>query len=134
MNALLAFYIGKGNYIDKAIRLWTSSNYSHVELIYDNYWYSISPRLQTVSKRVIVPNSSNWEYIEVQIDEEYLLNFYNNTKHCTYDWLGIILTQFIPIGIDSSKKWFCSEWCATALQLKKTHKLSPEDLYLLVKA
>lgn len=33
MKAKIAFYKAKGNYVDKAIRIWTNSPYSHCEIV-----------------------------------------------------------------------------------------------------
>ena len=44
MKAKIAFYKAKGNIIDKSIRLWTRSKYSHCEIVIGENWYSSSPR------------------------------------------------------------------------------------------
>ena len=40
----LAFYKGKGDWVDKLVRWWTKSQYSHVEVVVGNTWISSSPR------------------------------------------------------------------------------------------
>lgn len=40
----LAFYKGEGDWVDKVVRWWTKSQYSHVEVIVGDTWYSSSPR------------------------------------------------------------------------------------------
>lgn len=133
MKAQLAFYIGKGNIVDKAIRLWTKSKYSHVELILNDEWYSTSPRLLQVSKRYINPNIDSWEYVEIEIDTLHISDFYEKTAGKKYDWLGIALSQFMPFDTQSKDRWFCSEWCAEALKLSSSNRYSPEKLYQHVK-
>lgn len=129
MKARLAFYKGKGDWTDKAIRLWTKSKYSHVELVVGDYWYSTSPRDMKVRKKKIVPNPDNWDYVDVHIYEENLLEMYNSTRGAKYDWLGILLSQFIPLSIHNRDRWFCSEWCAEILYLDYSNEYSPQDLY-----
>ena len=49
MVVKVAFYKGKGNWINKIIRWWTKSNYSHAELVLPNKmtWIGISPFLSS---------------------------------------------------------------------------------------
>ena len=49
MMVKIAFYKGKGNWINKIIRWWTRSNYSHAELVLPNKmtWIGISPFLSS---------------------------------------------------------------------------------------
>lgn len=129
MIAQLAFYKGKGDLTDKAIRLWTDSKYSHVELIIDGIWYSTSPRDLCVRAKRIVANAEHWDFVDVEIDRLSVEALYTNTKGAKYDWLGIILSQFLPLDIHSRKRWFCSEWCCEALKIKDSNKYSPGSLY-----
>mgnify|MGYP002641809513 CR=1 FL=1 len=131
MKARLAFYIASnGNWIDKTIAWYTNSKYSHVELVVGEYWYSTSPRDLQVRKKKIVPTEGRWDFIEVDTDLDYIINFYSSTEGMKYDWLGIFLSQFIPLGIQSERRWFCSEWCASALKLTESSQYSPQGLYL----
>jgi hypothetical protein len=129
MKAKLAFYKGPGNIVDRAIRLWTRSKYSHVELVIEDMWYSTSPREMEVKARRILAKEANWDYVEVDVDELSVASLYAATKGAKYDWTGIVLSQFLPLDIHSRKRFFCSEWCAEALNLADSNKYSPEDLY-----
>jgi len=129
MTAKLAFYKDKGTWVDKAIRWWTKSEYSHVELVINNVWYSTSPRTQKVEARLIAPKKNHWDFIKVDVDFEAIKKLYNRTQNAKYDWTGIFLSQFLPLNIHDRKRWFCSEWCAEALKLEDSNKYSPEDLY-----
>lgn len=43
MNGMkLAFYKAKGNWVDLLIRVFTQSEYSHVEIVHNKDWYSSS--------------------------------------------------------------------------------------------
>ena len=128
--AKLAFYKAKhGNFVDKLIAWWTNSEYSHVELVINDAWYSTSPRDLKVRKAYLIPNEKHWDFIDIKIDQNKVEDFYSRTKGAKYDWLGISLTQIINLEIHNPKKWFCSEWVAKALGLKNTNRYSPQDLY-----
>ena len=129
-KAQLAFYIAEnGNIVDKLIAWYTDSKYSHVELVYDGLWYSTSPRDLKVRRKRIEPTEGHWDYLDVEIDETYVGEFFFITSGKKYDWLGILLSQFLPLNKHNREKWFCSEWCAFALKIKESHRYSPEDLH-----
>lgn len=128
----LAFYKGEGNIVDKAIRLWTRSKYSHVELVIGEYWYSTSPRLKKLTKRVVYPNPDHWDYISVELSIDEVEKLYNRTKDAKYDWFGIVFSQFFPFKLHTNKRWFCSEWAASAMGLEET-LISPGELYDIVR-
>lgn len=133
MKATVAFYKGKGDFTDKLIRWYTSSKYSHVELIVDDIWYSTSPRTLEIAGRYVTPKEENWEYIEVDIDYAEFIALYTRAKGSKYDWLGIFLSQFLPLGIHSRKRWFCSEFVMEALGVEGSNIYSPQDCYNYVK-
>ena len=131
----LAFYKGKGTIVDKLIRWWTKSKYSHVELVINTDWYSISPRDSEVRCKQIHAKEGNWDFVDLPKtkDVEYVKKFYEQTKGAKYDWLGIFLSQLIPLGIQNRNRWFCSEWCAEALQITNSNSYSPQDLFTTIK-
>ena len=47
----LAFYKGEGDWVDKLVRWWTKSQYSHVEVV-GNMWVSSSPRDGGVNAKI----------------------------------------------------------------------------------
>ena len=124
MKVKVAFYKGKGNWKHKIIRWWTKSPYSHVELVMpDNYtWASISPLLTaTVSKRIKTDfDLENWDFVSLEINEiqhEVIQDFFEETKGCKYDWIGMICSQLLPFHIKRKNKWYCSEWILYALRI-----------------
>jgi len=132
LRTKLAFYKGKGTWVDKLIRWWTSSPYSHVELVVGDQWYSTSPRDNGVRSKVIVPKEENWDYLEVEVDTDWLTKVFDKTKGQKYDWWNIFFTQIVPLEIERSDKWICSEWCGYVLTRQKC-KLNPEQLYDAIK-
>jgi len=133
LNAQLAFYkASKGDITDKLIAWWTHSHYSHVELVVGNKWISTSPRTKALGSREINYHSDHWTMIDVVIDGDRLSDLYSRFGGCGYDWTGIVLTQFIPLGVEDPQRLFCSEWCAMVLGLDNPSKYSPGDLFLEV--
>lgn len=76
MKAKLAFYKGKGNWVDLLIRVFTHSKYSHVEIVHNKDWYSSSPRDGGVRVKQIVDDGNGWDFVEVDIDKERLYQKY----------------------------------------------------------
>ena len=150
MKVKVAFYKAKGNWQNRIVRWWTKSPYSHAELVMpDNYtWISISPLLSaTVSKRIKTDfDLDNWDFVSLELDDaqhEVIQDFYEETKGCRYDWVGMILSQLLSFNIKQKNKWYCSEWIAYALRISgiidwKVIKiydqsdLSPKKLYEII--
>lgn len=128
MKAQLAFYKADGNLVDKLVRFWTRSCYSHVELVINGTWYSTSPRDLEVRAKNINPRDGYWDFVDVEIDYAYVQRFFNRTKGSKYDWLGIFLSQIFPLHIQLERRYYCSEWCATALTLVDNN-INPQQLY-----
>jgi hypothetical protein len=147
MKVKVAFYKGKGSWKNRVIRWWTKSKYSHAELIMpDNFtWISISPLLTSrVQSRINTDfNPDIWDLVSIEVSAEQIQvinDFFEETKGCKYDWIGMILSQFLPCKIKHRSRWYCSEWIAYALRIAdvfnwKTIKiydqtdLSPQRLY-----
>ena len=129
--AKLAFFKGSlGTVWDRFICLITRSNYSHVELVYEergNMYkcWSSSTRDDGVRQKWIQV-TNHWDIIECpNVSEQLFLQ----EQGKPYDYIGLIGT-IIPFPIFSRRrKWFCSEIVAEALGLKDSWRYSPEDLY-----
>ncbi len=150
MKLKIAFYKGKGNFINAIVRWWTNSKYSHAELILPDgtTWIGISPFIKSqVTDRIVVEyDYSKWDFIEIEATPEQLrviMDFYEDTKGDGYDWMGMLLSQFLPCRIKHRKRWYCSEWIAYALRIAcvfdwrtiriyDRKDLSPAVLYNLV--
>jgi hypothetical protein len=154
MMVKIAFYKGEGNIINRIVRRWTSSPYSHAELVMpDNKtWIGISPFLYSeVSARNVLKdpnlNLEDWDFLNFDVTDEQIsiiMEFYEQTKGNRYDWVGMLLSQVGPFVIKQEKKWYCSEWIAYALRIAgvfdwKTIKiydqkdLSPATLYRIAR-
>jgi hypothetical protein len=152
MKIKVAFYGGKGTWINRVVRWWTKSKYSHAELVLpdDVTWIGISPfkTSQLCAHPDSERNRLNWDFVELEVTEEQLSviqEFYNTTKGCRYDWIGMIMSQILPFHIKRKGKWYCSEWIAYALRIScvidwrlikiyDRADLSPAVLYEIVTA
>jgi len=146
----IAFYKGKGDILNKIVRWWTKSKYSHAELILDDCetWISISPKFLSKIKasKKFFANPAQWDFVPLNVDSEQyqtILDFYDETKGSGYDWIGMLLSQFLPFRIKTENRWYCSEWIAYALRIAcvvdwkiikiyERKDLSPGVLYQIV--
>lgn len=127
----------------KAICWWTESEYFHSELVF-SCGLSFSSDLDTGRTRfktIDYLHTSDWITIVLPFDaktEEEIFKFCCEEEGCRYDWVGIFLTQIIPLSRQSKSKWFCSEVCTRALQIGgwledvKPHEISPGELINLI--
>ena len=124
MNITIAFYKGKGNCLNSIVRWWTKSIYSHAELVLPDTvtWLGISPFLKSrVDSRIKLSiNPAEWDFVTLRVTQEQLdiiMEFFEDTKDQRYDWIGMLLSQFLPCKIKHKKRWYCSEWIAYALRI-----------------
>jgi len=120
----VALYRGKGTWPNAIVRWWTKSIYSHAELILPDgvTWMGISPFVHSVvMKRTITEfNPEKWDLIDIDVTQEQLemiMQFFEDTRDQGYDWVGMLLSQFLPCKIKHRKRWYCSEWIAYALRI-----------------
>lgn len=134
----LAFYkstSSSAELYDKLITFWTGSVYSHVEIIFSNgLSFSSSPRDGGCRYKAIVYNDDSWDYINLQSlitpeREAEIMAFCDSQNGKKYDWLGIFLSQFMPLGIEDPKRWFCSELGAKIMMFYPPSSYNPRKLY-----
>jgi len=120
----VAFYKGQGNFINKIVRWWTKSGYSHAELILPDgiTWLGISPFLKSkvASRKKLIIEHSDWDFVVLQVTQEQvdiIMEFFEDTENNGYDWVGMLLSQFLPCKIKHRERWYCSEWIAYALRI-----------------
>lgn len=111
-----------------AVRLWTWSKWSHVELVIDGVCYSASPRDGGVRSKVIDLKSGRWDVLPVEIDADQALRWFEGHDGDKYDWAGI-WRFVIPLLPHSRRRWFCFESVGAALGLAGVHKLTANDLF-----
>ena len=131
MNAstvTLAFYKGEGYLLDKAIRWWTNSSYSHVAIIIDGTCFEADAWKGWVVSRSwgLYYNTANWDLVNVDADKEKVWSFLLDNIGKRYDYPGVV--GFLLPWRPQVQSWrYCSELTAAALGHEKT-KVSPGDL------
>ena len=137
----LAFYKGRGNIVDRAIKWWTKGKYSHCEMIIGytadglaKCWSS-SHQDGGVRFKEISLDKKNWDVFELSIleyDLQYAIEWYRKRNGKKYDLLGILGFVWRP-AVDSKNKWFCSESLASALQITDSWRFDPSTLAAVLK-
>lgn len=124
----LALYKGQGRLFNRLIRLWTRSKYSHCELVLpDGRWLSASAMDGGVRAKCIELDLEHWDLIPLPWASQQLIeHVFERHQGKGYDWLGIFLSQFLPLGLHSRRRMFCSEFCAAGLGLNTSaQRFSP---------
>jgi hypothetical protein len=124
--AYIALYKGPAsNWWDRlrdfAVKVWTRSRYSHVELVIDGIAHSSSPRDGGVRAKFIQFAPERWDLYEVNINEAAAFAWFCEHSGQNYDWLGIVRFVF-PFVPHRKGHWFCFEAVAAALNFTRPHK------------
>lgn len=121
---------------DEIIRFCTNGKYSHCEIVCPYLeqdgnllfeCYSSSIMDGGVRLKLMPLPVEKWDLVKVNIDINLIRLFYNRTKGAKYDILGAI-GVILPVG-ENKRRYFCSEWCASAIELANPRKYSPNSLY-----
>ena len=150
MKVWIALYKGEGDLVNKIVRWWTKSEYSHAELVLNDKqtWIGISPfiKARLVQRKVHNYDPTKWDFYEIPVNQEQhnlIMDFYNLTKEAQYDWIGMLASQFLPCRIKHKSRWYCSEWISYALRIScvfdwkslklyEKKELSPATLHSIV--
>jgi hypothetical protein len=135
----IAFYRGSGRVLDKVIRWWTRSQFSHVEIVISRdgdkaVLFSASARDGGVRKATREWVPEQWEVVSVRhrISPLDLALFMRDEIGAGYDYAGLFGSQLFASGWQSKRRWFCSEICAAILGLPEPQRYSPESLRKMV--
>ncbi|VVP90054.1 hypothetical protein PS918_03145 [Pseudomonas fluorescens] len=111
------------------IQWWTSSIYSHCELVMGGVCCSSSIMDKGVRVKVIDLEPDKWDVIDLPwADSVAVLDYYAKTKSNTYGWFSLIGSQLFNRNQTDSDSQFCSEWCASALGMPNPSTYSPRTL------
>ena len=129
----VAFYKGKGTWIDWGIRTWTRSKYSHCELIIpEGRGFAASTRDKgTRIKDGINWDSGRWDVIDLGIEEvSGIIAHCERLAAANKGYAYWDIARFVlPFLKTDKKRGFCSEVVATVLRFPKPQNISPGDLY-----
>ena len=120
--------------MDWAVRWATSGQYSHCEIAVkhsfadDYHCYSASARDGGVRSKTMPLPPDKWDLIPIRDVDAYdkVWALFQATRGAKYDYCGA-LGLVLPIR-QARQRWFCSEWCAKALELGQPEKFSPNRL------
>lgn len=121
--------------LDGIIRIFTNSPYSHCELVIPNlkhegmyYCYSASMRENKVRMKYMALPKERWDLFPTLVQGWYLQDFFEAQRGKQYDYRGV-LSFVLPFLTHNPQKWFCSEFCASALSLSHPEKYSPAKVH-----
>ena len=129
-------------FTDWLTRKLTRGQYSHAEIAVLEHpkasvytCYSASIRDKGVRCKVMPLPATKWDLIPLPSApeaHEQLQRLWTSTEGQGYDLMGALGIAFgLP---QNRRRWFCSEWCATALGLPASWRWSPNDLAVIVPA
>ena len=127
-------------FTDWFTRKLTRGQYSHAEIVVREHpqasvytCYSASIRDKGVRRKVMPLPAAKWDLIPLPSTpeaHEQLQRVWAATEGQGYDLMGALGIAFgLP---QNRRRWFCSEWCATALRLPESWRWSPNDLAVIV--
>ena len=127
-------------FTDGLTRVLTRGRYSHCEIAVREHTqasvytcYSASIRDGGVRTKVMPLPAAKWNLIPLPSTpeaHEQLQRVWAATEGQGYDLMGALGIAFgLP---QNCRRWFCSEWCATALGLPAGWRWSPNDLAAIV--
>lgn len=120
--------------MDWAVRAATRGQYSHCEIAVkhsfadDYHCYSASLRDGGVRSKTMPLPADKWDLLAIRDVDAYdkMWALFQQTRGAKYDYCGA-LGLVLPIR-QARQRWFCSEWCAKALELGQPEKFSPNRL------
>ena len=129
----LLLYKGRGKIGNALIRWWTNSIYSHCEIRIGSTCYSSSLTDGGVRAKVIEIDPEHWDIIKLPSELiPSTLELFEKTKGKGYSYLDLFLDQILNRAKNRSSRYFCSEWCARAINLPNPSLYSPRTLADLV--
>jgi hypothetical protein len=133
MTFRAAFYKGTHSGLpgvyNRAVRAWTRSSYSHVELSFSSGYSGSSSYMDGgVRLKVIDFDPMLWDFIKLPTEREHMaFQWFLDHRGEKYDLLGNV--HFMVAPVEGSKdKWFCSESIAAALGLPEPWRYDPATL------
>lgn len=137
-NIYLAFYKGKGNFLNKLVRFFTKSEISHCDIALTTKeqgvyrLFGASAVDGGVRSKVLKFNQDSWILIPIAISTEELYQFFAETNGAKYDYFGAI---GLVLGFKEARsRYFCSEWCFNLIsKSNQGYRFSPAVLYEIAK-
>lgn len=136
-----AFYKGRGRLSDLAIRLFTGGPCSHVEMVMTKpkegamfRALSASGRDGGVRIKDIKYDPKKWDFVEAPWVSSQAWVACRQYLDQPYDYVGILLSQLLPLRRHERGAWFCSELCAFACGFDVPQDYAPNGLFAAINA
>jgi hypothetical protein len=124
--------------INRAIRFFTKSQYSHSEICLGDPFAGPVDCLSSVGTEGGVRvkhmqlNPDKWDVIALPgVDESEFWNFVHHHKGRPYDLVGCVRSVLPFVSREHETKWFCSEVCATVIGHKEPWRMHPGVLHMV---
>ena len=126
---------GFSGLFSRLVRWWTSSEYSHTELIFSDGVSGSSSFLDKgVRLKSIVYDKDHWDFFELPeyLDENQARWWFERNQGKSHDVLGLI--GFIwKRGTQDKNKWYCNEAIGEALGVEEPWRFDPASFITLIK-
>ena len=125
---------GFSGIFSRLVRWWTSSKYSHTELIFSDGVSGSSSFLDKgVRLKSITYDETYWDFIEIQgFDELQARWWFERNQGKKYDVLGLL--GFVwKRGTQNKNKWYCNEAIGEALGVEDPWRFDPASFVTLIK-
>jgi hypothetical protein len=133
----IAFYKGTRPFpqslFNQGVRWWTGGIYSHCELVFSDNISASSSFIDHGVRFKKIEYDDCWDFLDLKdFDELSARCWFQIHVYEKYDLLNLL--GFIWRRKDgSSKKWTCSEACASALKIHEPWRYDPNTLYSTLK-
>lgn len=130
-----AFYKGKHRLFNRLTAWWDNGIYTHMELVFsDQIAASSSFSDGGVRFKSIQFDDSKWDFIELPrklFNERDARVWFDVNKGRKYDFCGLI--RFVADALPENRtRFFCSEACLSALNIKESWRFTPNSAYILL--
>jgi hypothetical protein len=122
--------------VNRGIRFFTKSIYSHSELTIGNPFVSPVDCLTSsgteggVRIKRMQLSPAKWDVIALpNVDESAVRKFFSENRDRPYDLIGTVRTVLPFVGREHPAKWFCSEVCAAVMGLSEPWRMHPGVLH-----
>ena len=124
--------------VNRAIRFFTKSQYSHSEICLGNPFAGPVDCLSSVGTeggvrvKCMQLNPDKWDVIALpDVDEDKFWRFLADNAGQPYDLVGCVRSVLPFVSREHSTKWFCSEVCATVIGHKEAWRMHPGVLHVV---
>ncbi len=128
---------GWAGWVNRGIRWLDKAPYSHTEICLNNPLTQVTTCLSSsgvdhgVRAKDMQLNPDKWAVLPLPwITAGQVMAHFMATRGQGYDYWGVGRFGLPFLMREHPSRWFCSEWCATAMGIQEGWRLSPAGLHL----